>query len=238
MTQTLTQLRTSAAPLLSTKPADALAYYFALEHDERRTKLFVREDSGHRPLAFVAICQTGIDLFRPLVVARGDDSAAFQDILREALNPRRQYLFSVPVTLRNDLAAVASLHSESVNNVFALSATDFDPVVNVMVQSSETPDKQLRAVIKARDNTNAAEAGTSWLSKLYAEVYVTVVAGVRRRGLGKSCVSKVAELLFDQQKTPIYVTAQDNVASRKLAEKLGFKDTGAHELAGAMSIES
>ena len=96
----------------------------------------------------------------------------------------------------------------------------------------------MASAIKARDNTNAAEAGTSWLSKLYAEVYVTVVAGVRRRGLGKSCVSKVAELLFDQQKTPIYVTAQDNVASRKLAEKLGFKDTGAHELAGAMSIES
>ena len=123
------------------------------------------------------------------------------------------------------------------NNVFALSAMNFEPIVNVMMQSSETPDKQLRAVIKTRENTNAAEAGTSWISKLYAEVFVSVIAAVRRRGLGKSCVSKVCEMVFDQQKTPIYVTAQDNVASRKLAERLGFKDTGAHELAGALSLE-
>lgn len=237
MTQTLTQLRTSAVTLLSTKPGDALASYFALEHDERRTKLFVREDENHRAVAFVAVCQTGIDLFRPLVVARGDDSVAVRGLLKEALSPRRQYLFSVPVTMRNDLAAVASLHGESINNVFSLSALDFDPVVNVMVQSSETPDKQLRAVIKTRENTNAAEAGTSWVSKLYAEVFVTVLAAVRRRGLGKSCVSKVCELLLDKQKTPIYVTAQDNVASRKLAERIGFKDTGSYELAGAMSLE-
>ncbi|NJM40187.1 MAG: hypothetical protein HC853_05195 [Anaerolineae bacterium] len=69
----LTQQRVSAAMLLTTKPSDALASYFALEHDEKRTKLTVREDERGRTLAFVAVCQTGIDLFRPLVIARGDD---------------------------------------------------------------------------------------------------------------------------------------------------------------------
>ena len=60
------QTRTLVAGLLSTQPADALASYFALEHDSRRTRLFVRNDARGRATAFVAVCQTGIDLFAPL----------------------------------------------------------------------------------------------------------------------------------------------------------------------------
>jgi L-amino acid N-acyltransferase YncA len=237
---TLTQLRASAAMLLTTKPADALASYFALEHDEKRTKLTVREDERGRTLAFVAVCQTGIDLFRPLVIARGDDSDAtqnaVQDALKAALTPRRQYLFSTPVTLRPDLDAVCDLHGEQVNHMFALGRADFRPIVNILVQTSRTPDGQLRAFIKARDGSSAAEAGTSWISSRYAEVYVTVNEGARGRGLGKSVVSAISNQLLERNKTPIYVSGTSNTASRKLAERLGYRDTGAMELTGAMGL--
>jgi L-amino acid N-acyltransferase YncA len=232
----LAQQRTSAAMLLTAKPSDALTSYFALEHDEKRTKLTVREDARGRTLAFVAVCQTGIDLFRPLVIARRDDSVAVQDALKAALTPRRQYLFSTPVTLRPDLDAACDLQGEQVNHVFSLGKADLQPIVNILVQTSRTPDGQLRAFIKARDGSNAAEAGTSWLSSKYAEVYVSVAEGARGRGLGKSVVSAISNQLLALNKMPIYVTGTSNTASRKLAERLGYRDTGAVELTGAMSL--
>jgi len=224
--------------LLTGRPVDAMASYFALEHDERRTKLTVREDARGRALAFVAVCQTGIDLFRPLVIMRGDDSVALQDAIREALAPRRAYLLSAPMTVHNDIAAVCELNGEQVNHVYALSTAQFQPTVNILVQTSRTPDGQLRAFIKARDGSNAAEAGTSWISARYAEVYVNVAETVRRRGLGKSVVSAVCNQLIERSKMPIYVTGRTNEGSRRLAERVGFADTGALELTAAISVRA
>ena len=235
---TLAQQRTSAAMLLTNKPSDALASYFALEHDARRTKLTTCDDERGHTLAFVAVCQTGIDLFRPLVVVRGDDAEAVQEALKAALTPRRQYLFSAPVTLRPELDVACDLNSEQVNHVFTLSKSDLQPIVNILVQTSRTPDGQLRAFIRARDGSNAAEAGTSWISSKYAEVYVSVAEGARGRGLGKSVVSAISNQVLSVNKMPIYVTGANNLASRKLAERLGYRDTGAMELTGAMGLRA
>jgi FR47-like protein len=229
--------RASITTLLTAQPADALASYFALEHDPRRTRLIQRADSRGRPIAFVAVCQTGMDLFRPLVVMRGDDSAALLDALREALSPGRQYLFSAPVTLRPDIERVAHLYGETTNKLFTLNRADFKPVVNILVQSSRTPDGLLRAGIRARDGSNAAEAGTSWISSRYAEVFVRVAESVRNRGLGKSVVSTVSSQILEVGRTSLYITAGDNIPSQKLALRLGYADTGAWELSGAMSLK-
>lgn len=225
--------RTVIAPLLNTTPADALAAYFALEHDPRRTRLVVRADSAGRVAAFVAVCQTGMDLFRPLIVARGDDSAALRDALREALAPGRQYLFSIPPLIRPDLEAVAHLHGEIMVATFALQRADFKPVVNILVQTSRTPDGQLRASIPARGEGLAAEAGTSWISSRYAELFVSVVESLRNRGLGRSVVSAVSAQVLDMGRVPLYMTGEDNAPSRRLALALGYHDTDARDLTGA-----
>jgi GNAT superfamily N-acetyltransferase len=227
--------RTAIKPLLSDRPADAVAAYFALEHDPRRTKIFTRADAHRRVVAFVAVCQTGLDLFRPLVVMRSDDTAALQEALREALAPRRQYLFNAPPALKPDLEQVVSLSGEAINAIYTLDTADFKPVVNILVQTSRTPDGLLRATVKARDGSNAAEAGTSWQSSKYAEVFVQVVEGARGRGLGKSVVSAVSASVLELRRTPLYVTGTNNAASRRLAERLGYHDTGSFELSGAMS---
>jgi RimJ/RimL family protein N-acetyltransferase len=219
--------------LLTAQPGDALASYFALEHAPRRVALTARADSRGRVIAFVAVCQTGIDLFRPLVVMRGDDSAALQSALREALAPGRQYLFSAPATLRPELEAVARLDGEAINRIYALERGDFRPVVNILAQTSRTPDGQLRASIRARDSGNAAEAGTSWISSRHAEVYVSVVESLRGRGLGKSVVSAVSSQLLEMGRVPLYVTTDGNLPSQRLALSLGYRDTGAVELTGA-----
>jgi hypothetical protein len=230
---TRAETRTVIAPLLTTAPADAVAAYFALEHDARRTRLIVRADAAGQVRAFVAVCQTGMDLFRPLVVARGDDPAALRDALREALAPGRQYLFSIPPSVRPDLEAVAHLHGEIMAATFALQRADFKPVVNILVQTSRTPDGQLRASIPARSEGLAAEAGTSWISSRYAEVFVSVAESLRNRGLGRSVVSAVSAQVLDMERVPLYMTAEGNAPSRRLALALGYHDTGARELTGA-----
>lgn len=230
------QLRVDAAQLLTQSPADALTSYFALEHDARRVKLFIRTSSNGLTRAFVAVCQTGVDLFRPLVVMRGDDADALREALKEALVPGRHYLLSAPPSLQPDISALCHINGESTNSVYTLAKDRFQPVVNILVQSSKTPDGMLRASIPARDGSNAAEAGTSWISSRYGEVYVQVVEGARRRGFGKSVVSAVCVALQERNRAPLYITRSDNVASRRLAERLGFHDSGALELSGAIVL--
>jgi len=234
----LSAARIDAAQLLVRTPADALASYFALEHDARRTKLFVSGNGSGRTTAFVAVCQTGIDLFRPLAVMRADDDDALRALMRTVLQPGRHYLLSAPPSLQPVVADACHLHGESVNAVYALSPEHFRPVPNVLVRTSRTPDKLPRAAILARDGSNAAEAGASWISSRYAEIYVQVAEPVRRRGLGKSVVGAVCSEVLSQGRTPLYVTATDNVASRKLAERLGFVDSGAFELTGAIELRA
>lgn len=237
MAADLARNRALAAQLLSDRPADAVASYFALEHDAKRTKLHVCTGDQGRAAAFVAVCQTGLDLFRPLVVMRGDDSAALRAALREALQQRRQYLFNAPPAAQPDLAAVCDLHGESTNAIFTLDAASFAPVVNILVQTSRTPDGLLRASIRARDGSNAAEAGTSWISSRYAEIFVSVMAGARNRGLGKSVVSAVSAQVLEIRRTPLYVTARANTASIRLAERLGYVATGSFEVSGALTLK-
>jgi hypothetical protein len=231
-----TATRTLIAPLLTSQPVDALAWYFTLEHDSRRTKIVARTGADGRAIAFVAVCQTGIDLFRPMVVLRGDDSVALKDALREALSPGRQYLFSAPVTLRPELDQLAFLYGETTNKIYILNQADFKPVMNIMVQTGHTPDGLLRASIPARDHTNAAEAGTTWISSKYAEVYVRVAEAVRNRGLGKSVVSAISAQILGKNLIPLYSAALDNVASQHVALGLGYHDTGAWELSGALGL--
>jgi predicted RecB family endonuclease len=230
--------RVDAAQLLSTAPADALASYFALEHDAKRTRLYLRADRTGRTQAFVAVCQTGLDLFRPMVVMRAADDAALLDALGEALVANRHYLLSAPPSLRPVIDRMCVLNGESVNAVYTLSRADFKPVVNLLVVTSKTPDGLLRASIGARDGSNAAEAGTSWISTRYGEVFVNVHESLRNRGLGKSVVSSVCTELLERKRTPLYVTRTDNSASRKLAERLGFVDTSAFELTGQIRLSS
>lgn len=231
----LTAQRMQIATLLTPKPVDAVAWYFALEHEPRRTKLFMKQDAHGRALAFAAVCQTGLDLFRPLVVMRGDDAPALRAVLKEALQARRQYLFNALPINKPDLEAVADLHGDALHALYTLDRDAFKPVVNILVQTSKTPDGLLRATIKTRDGENAAEAGVSWMSSRFAEVYVKVIEAARNRGLGKSVVSAVSAQILQAGRTPLYIVEPSNTASIRLAERLGYRNTTSFEISGALT---
>ena len=50
--------------LSPTDPADALGSYYALWHDPRRTRLTLHYSASEHADGFLAVCQTGADLFR------------------------------------------------------------------------------------------------------------------------------------------------------------------------------
>lgn len=231
----ITAQRMSIASLLTPKPVDAVTWYFALEHETRRTKLFLKQDAHGRVIAFAAVCQTGLDLFRPLVVLRGDDSAALRLVLKEALVARRQYLFNALPSNKPDLEAVADLHGDSIHAIYTLDHSDFKPVVNILVQTSKTPDGLLRATIKTREGDNAAEAGVSWMSSRFGEMFVKVIEAARNRGLGKSVVSAVSAQVLQTGRTPLYIVDSANTASIRLAERLGYRNTNSFEISGALT---
>ena len=70
----LAQLRRRARTLLDlSAPRDAMAVYYTLYHDPARTRLYV-EERGSATVGFLAVCQTGRDLFRPVAVLRARDA--------------------------------------------------------------------------------------------------------------------------------------------------------------------
>ncbi|MGC9334082.1 MAG: hypothetical protein ACP5JJ_08045, partial [Anaerolineae bacterium] len=133
--QELNERRRAIRPLLSpTDPGDALSSYYALWHDPRRTQLTLHYDERHRPDGFVAVCQTGADLFRPLVTFRAPDEATAASLLRTALDPSRLYQIIVPITIAAAVRAEMELTRSTQTQVYRLDPGRFQPVINVLVQ--------------------------------------------------------------------------------------------------------
>jgi len=224
--------RQAIAPLLREhSPADALATYYALHHSEARTRLFVHRDERGVADGFIAVCQTGFDLFQPLVVIRAPDGQIAAELIRGALSPMRSYHVVVPPLLAPAVEAEMSVQRAAVHSVLEAHRADFTPVINVLVASSRGPDGDMRFIIRAADGHVVAESGTNWRTDEFAEVFVYVEPVARGRGLGKSVASACTAYLFESNLRPLYIVNPDNAESTSIARALGYTDTGARECA-------
>lgn len=230
-TANLDELRRSIRHLLSpSDPADALASYYALWHDHRRSQLSVHRDNQGRVDGYVAVSQTGADLFRPLVTFRTPNDGAVAGMLSAALTANRPYHVVAPLTSASAVRDALELSEASVEHVYSLNPSRFQPVINVLVQSVTGADGSTRYQIESR-GTLAAMAGTNWRSPSFAEVFVYVHPSGRGRGWGKSVVSACTAALLAERLRPLYVVEEDNQASVRIAESLGYIDKGARQLA-------
>ncbi len=212
-------------PMLApTDPADAMTAYYALYHAPERTRLFLRRGPGDRVNGFVGVCQTGRDLFVPLVVLRSS-SGEVGDLLREALVPGRPYELVVPEELYAAMSRLVETERWQLYRVYTLEASAYRPVLNAMVRPGQRP---FRYEIRVRDQI-AAAAGLNWHSDQMADMYVEVVAESRGRGWGKAVGSACIRDALSARLLPLYTVADDNVASQRLAESLGFRDSGVCE---------
>lgn len=220
------------AYLSLTEPRDALAAYYALYHDPKRTQLWLYSNADDQVDGFVAVCQTGFNLFQPTVVLRAREDEIAVHLLRQALHPGRPYYVVTTPALDLVVRQEIQLEQEEINQVFWFDPNLYRQEINVLVQSARTPDGSARYFIRSRGET-ASEAGVNWLSPHFAEMYVHTQPWARGRGWGKAVVAACAHSLMQARVRPLYMFAQGNEVSRSLAESVGFVDTGAREFAGS-----
>ena len=213
------------------KPGDALAAYYALYHDPGRTQLWLHHGGDDRIDGFVAVCQTGFNLFQPTVILRAHEGESAGELLREALQPGRPYYVVTMPALDPVVRALVHLEREEINRVFLFDPRRYQSEINVLVQPSRGADGSLKFVIRSQDEIGA-EAGVNWRSPHFAELFVHTQPQARGRGWGKAVLAACAATLIQAGVQPLYIVSEGNEASLRLAKSVGFVDTRAREFAG------
>src|SRR5450432_4106994 len=221
--------RTLIAPLLDLfSAADAPTAYYALYHDAKRSALYSLSDENSRAVGFVGRFQTGIDLFRPVIVMRCQEPEVAADLLAEACSIGRPYLMFSSLDQLPLVGGSLQVSNQRILAIYALDPASFTSVINVLVVNKTAPDGTRRAEIHSGDLQ--AIAGLNWQSPRFAEMYVYTDPEVRQRGWGRSVAAACTEQILATGRTPIYLVEADNEASVTLAESLGYYDTGARQV--------
>jgi predicted GNAT family acetyltransferase len=101
-------------------------------------------------------------------------------------------------------------------------------VINVMVQPGEGA---FRYEIRVQDRVVSA-AGVNWQSSRFADLYVYTEPDFEGRGWARAVGAKCVEAVLQAGLLPLYTVSQENALSRRLAQALGFRPSGAHEFEG------
>jgi GNAT superfamily N-acetyltransferase len=250
----LNEKRRAIRRLLSpTDPADALTSYYALWHDPRRTQLTLHTGAQGRVDGFLTVSQTGADLFQPLVTLHAPHLDAVGELVSAALAPGRPYRVIVPVSLASAVRQVLEIGRSSLNHIYRLDPSRFEPVINVLVQriggadgstslttggsASPATGGNPRFQIESQGQI-VAMSGTNWRSPAFAEVFVYVHPKGRGRGWGRSVVSACTAALLEERVRPLYMVEKENQASIRIAERLGYVDTGSRVFVGEGHLSS
>lgn len=205
-------------------PKDAPTAYYALFHDPQRSRLFTATGDNGSPYGFVGRFQTGLDLFRPLVTMVCRNAEVAEDLFAQALVPGRPYIFFANLNQLPLAGSTLHLENQQILQTYRLDVMRFKPQVNVLVTRKRAANGTPRCEIDS--GGQKAVAGVNWQSPGFAEVYVQTDPGTRERGWGVSVVAALTDEILKTGRTPIYLVDTHNDASRHLAEKLGYVDTG------------
>ena len=235
MTEDLIRQQQAIQHLLDPHSAsDALFAYYALYHPADRSTLVLHYGPNGRTDGFVALCRTGIDLFRPLVALKAPSIESAVALLATAVPPEASVILAAPAELRPAVEAAFATSGESVAEIYKLDRGRFQPIINVLVTRAPSPGGDPRFVIRGQSFDRGARpvgpalatAGVNWRSPDYADIYVHTDPQVRGRGLGKSVVAALVNWLLEQDVTPLYSVARENEQSLRVAAALGFQPTG------------
>lgn len=227
----LEAVRAAIRPLLDQRdPADALAAYYVFSHPIQRTQLIIYPASAKRAEGYVAISRTGLDLFRPLVTMRlpDKDQGGAAELIRDALPEGSSVILYAPLAYEPLLQAFFEIESDEKYRLLFLEPGRFKPVINIHVTQATGPNGLPRFVIRSpQDNSQiAAASGLNWQTSNFAELSVSTAPGQRRQGWGRSVVASMVQYILDSGRTPLYVVGDYNDASLRLAESVGFVDSG------------
>lgn len=236
ISQELEELRRKVRTMLDlTAPRDGLVAYYTLYYDPARTRLWVAE-RGPRAEGFLALCQTGWDLFRLFGVLRARRTDVAWALLQRVLVPaadsiRRPYYIVTTPDLLGVTEEALEVEKVSLNRIYYLDLRRYSPQINVLVTPSPTASGAPRFVIRSGEGRIVAEAGVNWQSPHFAEVYVQTAPEAQKRGWGKAVLDSCITWVLRTGAVPIYIVAEGNESSLRLAESAGFIDSGARECA-------
>lgn len=230
----LAQKRRAIRKLLDEhKPADAMAVHYAFYHPENRTQIITQPaDAGAgEATGYVALSRTGIDLFRPLVTLRLpiSDMEASVNLIYTALPPGASVILSAPSRYSPLLQALFEIQTEEQLRLFTLDRRRFEPIINVLVTTEESHNALPRFVVRHSEGDTTevvASAGLNWQTPRFADIVVHADQRYRRRGWGRSVVAALVQHLLNEGRAPLYVVSEQNVSSMRLAESVGFADSG------------
>jgi RimJ/RimL family protein N-acetyltransferase len=230
------EARTSLRMLLDPRRAgDAMASYYALSHPAAKTRLWVHQSPAGRQDGFLLRAQTGLDLFRPLVTLRAPDDLATGELLRAAFPAPQAAIFSFPEPLGLWLLPLLTVESMMQLLVLRLNPARLEPLINILVQRTNSPGGLPRYEIR-NENRLLAAAGVNWQSSDWAEIFVQTDPDVRERGYGRSVCAALCRHLLEEKKSVLYAVEEKNTASIRLADGIGFEDTGERELQCSGSV--
>lgn len=212
-------------------PSDALAAYYACYSPANRAQLFLSEAGPGQPNGLLVRAQTGMDLFRPLVTFRADTEATAVALFSAGLPVGRPVYLTVPDHLATWANKHLSVTEAELHRLYRFEPARHQPMLNVLVVTSDDPSGGPRCEIRSGEHPGAV-AGVNWQSPHFAEIYVYTEPAVRGRGWGKAVVSTLAGLLLKAGRVPLYVVSESNDYSIRLAEAVGFVDTGHREYVG------
>ncbi|MGA9534046.1 MAG: hypothetical protein WBR18_15095 [Anaerolineales bacterium] len=205
--------------------ADAMAAYYALEHPEDKVRLFGYASSSGDPRGFLAVAQTGLDLFRPLVVPFVATREILVRLLRDALRPGQPILLHLPADQLHWLDGEVEIHDEHSLELLRLEPSAYEPILNVLVVETATPSGRPRYEINNAHGLRAA-AGVNWWGSRYAEIYLAADDRARGSGLTRSVLSALVGRLLGQRIIGLYRVETNRISVKTEAFHLGFRPTG------------
>ncbi len=228
--------RESLAPLFNSQSAsDALAAYCALIHPAEKLKLYVSYDGGGKPNSFLAIAQTGMDLFRPLAVPFVASEKYLNELIHSALTPGQPVLLHLPLEQRDWLDEKIILTDAKITELLRLDPMSFQPILNVLVLELTMPSGLPRYEIKTKSGSHAA-AGINWMGDRFSEIYLEADREAQVRGLALSVLSAMSNRLLEENRIPLFGLESQVEIEFKELNNLGYRSTGSRTLSAQLLI--
>ena len=223
--------RLSVRSMLSlSAPADALYAYYAFYHDPERTEIYIHEDGQGYADGFLAVCQTAQRLFQPTVVLRTAKADVGVGLLEEALDRGRPYYLITTPDLRQPVSRVVDMTEPQVSRIYEIDLARFERQVNVLVVAEEGLEGRPRFLVRSGDEI-VAEAGVAWMSPQFAAVHAEATPLARDRGLGEAVLAACTRWVVRSGRHPLVIVGTRDEHGTRLAEQVGYVDSGARELA-------
>jgi hypothetical protein len=215
--------------------SDAQAAYYALEHPQERVSIYGFFPQQRVLNAFVAVAQTGFDLFRPLIIPFTGTDEALVQLLEKAIPENRPHLINLPIEQEALLEDHFDLEKLQLSSLLRLDPRGFEPILNILVMEAKNSEGWTRFEIKAQGGGYAA-AGLNWKSRYAAEMYIEADEEGRSRGFTKSVLSALIDRLLSERLLVLFRVVDDDYGSFEDAFDLGFVPTGVRSLLAQLVV--